>query len=190
MQDDWLVTWRVYFAALVGEHLEAWRERMDPEVVALIEAGRRVDAASYKRLELARTRDWHKLAAVLTDHHALLCPTMAQPGPKPWAGPTSAWGGDLPDGRAAFLDLTACFNSFAWCPALSVPCGFTAAGLPVGAQVVGRRFEDRSVLRVGAPIDAGAGPPRTYPTIAVSASDAEWSSMAWEARRTAALASP
>jgi Asp-tRNA(Asn)/Glu-tRNA(Gln) amidotransferase A subunit family amidase len=156
VQDGWLVLWQVYFAALVGEHLERWRERMDPEVVKLIEAGRRVDAAGYKRLELERTRQWHRLAAVLGRHHALLCPTMAQP-PQPVGGVDSDWGGDLPDGRAAFLDMTACFNGFAQCPALSVPCGFTGGGLPVGAQAVGRRFEDRSVLRVGALIERALG---------------------------------
>jgi aspartyl-tRNA(Asn)/glutamyl-tRNA(Gln) amidotransferase subunit A len=53
--------------------------------------------------------------------------------------------------------MTACFNAFAWCPALSVPCGFTAEGLPVGAQIVGRRFEDRSVLRIGALIERELG---------------------------------
>jgi aspartyl-tRNA(Asn)/glutamyl-tRNA(Gln) amidotransferase subunit A len=34
-------------------------------------------------------------------------------------------------------------------PALSVPCGFTAAGLPVGLQLAGRPFDEATVLRVG-----------------------------------------
>jgi Asp-tRNA(Asn)/Glu-tRNA(Gln) amidotransferase A subunit family amidase len=33
-------------------------------------------------------------------------------------------------------------------PAASVPCGFTADGLPIGLQVIGRRFDDRGVLRL------------------------------------------
>ena len=156
VQDDWLVLWQVYFAALVGQHLEEFRERMDLEVVALIEAGRRVDAASYKRLELARTTAWQRLAAVLMHHHALLCPTMAQPA-QALGGVDREWGQDLPDGKATFLDLTACFNAFAWCPALSVPCGFTDQGLPVGAQIVGRRFEDQAVLRLGALLECQLG---------------------------------
>ena len=164
VQDDWLVLWQVYFAALVGEHLDGFREVMDPAVVALIEAGREVDAASYKRLELERTRQWQHLAGVLGTHHALLCPTMAQPA-QPLGGLDSAWGHDLPDGRAAFLDLTACFNSFAWCPALSLPCGFTQGGLPVGAQIVGRRFEDRSVLRIGAHLERLLGLSGTHPPL-------------------------
>jgi aspartyl-tRNA(Asn)/glutamyl-tRNA(Gln) amidotransferase subunit A len=39
--------------------------------------------------------------------------------------------------------------SLAGTPALSVPCGFSASGLPIGLQVVGRRFADAIVLRVG-----------------------------------------
>jgi aspartyl-tRNA(Asn)/glutamyl-tRNA(Gln) amidotransferase subunit A len=35
-------------------------------------------------------------------------------------------------------------------PAASVPCGFTRDGLPIGLQIVGRRFDDVSVLRAAA----------------------------------------
>jgi len=35
-----------------------------------------------------------------------------------------------------------------------VPCGFTRAGLPIGLQVVGRRFDDATVLRVSAALEA------------------------------------
>ena len=39
-------------------------------------------------------------------------------------------------------------------PAISVPCGFTRAGLPVGLQIVGRRNEDVTVLRAAAAFEA------------------------------------
>ena len=35
-------------------------------------------------------------------------------------------------------------------PAASVPCGFTRHGLPIGLQIIGRRFEDATVLRASA----------------------------------------
>jgi len=41
------------------------------------------------------------------------------------------------------------FN-MSWNPAASVPCGFTANGLPVGLQIVGRRFDDLGVLQASA----------------------------------------
>jgi aspartyl-tRNA(Asn)/glutamyl-tRNA(Gln) amidotransferase subunit A len=47
------------------------------------------------------------------------------------------------------------FN-FTWNPAASVPCGFTEAGLPVGLQIVGRRFDDLGVLQASAAFEAVA----------------------------------
>ena len=41
-------------------------------------------------------------------------------------------------------------------PAASVPCGFTAGGLPVGLQIVGRRFDEYTVLRGSAAFEAAA----------------------------------
>jgi len=43
-------------------------------------------------------------------------------------------------------------------PALSVPCG-TADGLPVGLQLVGERFDDRTLLRLGRCVERGSGGP-------------------------------
>jgi aspartyl-tRNA(Asn)/glutamyl-tRNA(Gln) amidotransferase subunit A len=42
-------------------------------------------------------------------------------------------------------------------PALSVCTGFGAAGMPVGAQLVGRPFEDATVLRAGQAYELAAG---------------------------------
>ena len=39
-------------------------------------------------------------------------------------------------------------------PALSIPCGFTSSGLPVGLQIVSRRFDDAGVLRAGRAYEA------------------------------------
>src|SRR5262249_52720159 len=41
-------------------------------------------------------------------------------------------------------------------PAISVPCGFTASGLPVGLQIVGRRHQETMVLRAAAAFEAAA----------------------------------
>jgi aspartyl-tRNA(Asn)/glutamyl-tRNA(Gln) amidotransferase subunit A len=52
----------------------------------------------------------------------------------------------------AMIDiLTRCVSPFnaTHLPALSVPCGFTAAGLPIGLQIAGRPFDEATVLRVG-----------------------------------------
>ena len=41
-------------------------------------------------------------------------------------------------------------------PAISVPCGFTRSGLPVGLQIVGRRHQEAAVLRAAAAFEAAA----------------------------------
>jgi amidase/aspartyl-tRNA(Asn)/glutamyl-tRNA(Gln) amidotransferase subunit A len=51
------------------------------------------------------------------------------------------------DGKLHGLDMTCLFNSIGQCPALSVPNGLTAAGLPTAIQLVGRRFDDATPLR-------------------------------------------
>ena len=144
--------WQVYIAAAFGHLLQTHRDRMDPDVVDLIEAGRRLDAVTYRRLDEARTRHWQALARVLGRYDALICPTMAQTAP-----PASAHDADFErissTGRLAGLDMTGAFNNVAQCPALSVPSGLGTDGLPTAVQIVGRRFDDGMVLRIGAAIE-------------------------------------
>jgi len=49
---------------------------------------------------------------------------------------------------SAMIRCTAPFNATGL-PALSLPCGFTRAGLPVGLQLAGRPFDESTVLRAG-----------------------------------------
>jgi Asp-tRNA(Asn)/Glu-tRNA(Gln) amidotransferase A subunit family amidase len=151
--DDWFRYWEVYLAAFFADKLETDRERLDPGVVTLLEAGLKIDAVSFKRLEIARTEQWLKLAELFRTHDALLCPTMALPA-------QDAEGRDYDfdwvdeEGRYHGLDMTCPFNSTGQCPALSVPAGFTEEGLPVGLQIVTNRFEDTLALRIGAALEA------------------------------------
>lgn len=152
LQDVWSDLWKVFMAAYFGRHLESWRDRMDPNFVALIEGGREISAVAYKRLEIARTAAWRKLASILSAFDGLLCPVMTTTAPKVDGSYQDVYAID-DEGRFHGLDLTAVFNLVAQCPALSVPAGFGKDGLPLGLQVVGRRFDDYGTLRIGAAID-------------------------------------
>jgi aspartyl-tRNA(Asn)/glutamyl-tRNA(Gln) amidotransferase subunit A len=61
--------------------------------------------------------------------------------------------------------LTAPFN-LTGLPAISVPCGFTAAGLPVGLQIAGRAFDEATVLAVAHAYERAAGWHRRRPPLA------------------------
>ncbi len=152
VNDAWFASWGVLLAACFGDLLETRRADLDPNVVVLMEAGRAMDAVTFKRLEFLRSEQWRKLATVLERFDALLCPTMALPPPA--VGQTdSDFETDDERGRYRGLDMTSPVNFTAQCPALSVPSGFTANGLPTGLQIVARLFDDLSVLRIGAALE-------------------------------------
>ena len=161
----WIELWRVFMAAYYGHLVAEHRESMDPDLLALVERGERIGAAEYKRLEIDRADLWRRVAAVLADHEALLCPTMA-------TAPYPAAKADRPritpvteDGRYHAPDMTAVFNLVSPCPAISVPCGWDSAGLPIGLQVVARRWREDTALRVARAVEVALPEGRGRPPV-------------------------
>ena len=77
----------------------------------------------------------------------LLCPATAVPAP-PHDSAELAVDGEITPGRTALM-CTAVFN-LTGAPAISVPFGWSAEGLPIGVQLVGRRFDEAAVIHAGA----------------------------------------
>lgn len=150
--DVWADLWGVFMAAYYGHLVEPFRDKMDPEVLQLIERGNGLTAVELKRLELTRTDLWHRIAAVLSEHDAILCPSMAQ-GPSPAAKADQPRHDPWTDDRYHGADMTGVFNLVPPCPALSVPCGWDSDGMPIGLQVVGRRWREDTVLRIGRAVE-------------------------------------
>lgn len=141
-----------YHADLLARHAEEYA----PDVRARLELAQFILARDYLTGQRLRTELSQTMAAVMTEFDALLTPTM--PIPAPCIG-QNLW--TYPDGSSepvqeAMIRYTAPF-SVSGQPALSVPCGFTAEGLPIGLQIVGRPFEEATVLRIGAAFEAIAG---------------------------------
>ena len=153
LNDRWIEHWGVYLAAFFGHTLASQSDQLDPNVRRLMESGLAMNAVDFKRIEFARTEQWKKLSPILSRYDAMLCPTMAMTAPG--VGDRNVEYGKLDaDGRYRGLDMTSVFNFVSPCPAFSVPCGFDKAGLPIGLQIVGRRFDDLTALRVGAALEA------------------------------------
>ena len=148
----WVDLWGVFMAANYGHLVEEFAAVMDRSVLDLIELGNSLSAVHLKRLEVERTDLWRRVSAVLADHDAILCPTMAVP-PEPAAKADQNRGPWPDDGRYHAPDMTAVWNLVSPCPAMSVPCGFHAVGLPIGLQIVGRRWREDTVLRVGRAVE-------------------------------------
>lgn len=153
VNDEWFDLWCVFMSAYFGDTITTHRDRMDPNVVSMIERGLSFNATTYKRVELLRTAMWRDMAGIFENYDALLCPTCAITAPLV-TETDDDYVVDLPDGRFKGLDLTCPFNMLPQLPALSLPVGRATNGLPVGLQLVGRRFADEEVLGFGAALEA------------------------------------
>ena len=151
--DAWVEIWQVVMAAYFGHLLEQYRDKMDPHVVGLIEAGNKMSARDYKRLEIERTEQWRGFYPILQRYDAFLCPTMRVPAPRVGERDEGYYA-MREDGRYYGLDMTGQFNLLAPCPALSVPAGWSKDGLPIGLQIVGRRWRDDTALTIGKALEA------------------------------------
>ncbi len=152
----WDDLWGLFMEGFFGRYLEEFRGRMDPAVVELIERGRGLSAARIREIDIMRTEEWMALSAVLGEHDALLCPTCRVPAPSADLGDGDFAGFDQ-DGGFLGMDMTGVFNMVGACPVVSVPSGLSSEGLPTGMQIVGRRFEEGTVLRIAAAFEAAVG---------------------------------
>lgn len=129
------------------------RELLDPGLRrAIAEETEGLTAIDYIKANSVRQGLWDTLQRFFADYDLLLTPTIAVPPFRAGTeGPTEV------DGRAVerfgWTPFTYPFN-LSGNPALTIPAGFTAAGLPVGLQIVGRRYDEAAVLRAGACFEA------------------------------------
>lgn len=145
-------------ARMVGLHdekLPRWRDVMQDNLVKNIEYGLKLTAADIARAERLRTALWQRVREFFDRHDLLLTPTTAV---KPF--PVEVWYPSAINGQpmSNYIDwvlLTYAFTVVGL-PALSVPCGFTSDGLPVGLQIVGRWHDEATVLKAAAAFEAAA----------------------------------
>lgn len=139
---------------MAGEGYRIWRDRierhghqMDPWIVRRFEAGRDISDERLAQVHLQRATDQVAFHTWMDDYDGLLSPTCPIPAPpmdsidettSPLSRLTRA---------ANYLDL----------PGISVPCGLTSDGLPVGLQILGRPRDEASVVAVAAAFERVSG---------------------------------
>ena len=150
-------------------HLARWRDQMQKGLVWNIEQGLALTPALIGRAEILRTQLWHRVRAFMETHDLLILPTVAvSPFPVELPYPTEINGKALENYTQWFF-LTYGIT-LTGLPAISVPCGFTRSGLPVGLQIVGGRRQEAAVLRAAAAFEAAAPwQDRIPPTVAAAA---------------------
>ena len=124
-------------AAYHAKTLESRPEDYTTNVRLRLEMGRYILAEDYVRALRGRDLLRIEVDAALNGCDALLLPTLAVPATRLGAATVRVGGSDEPV-RNITLRLTQLFNVTGH-PAITVPCGNTAEGLPIGAQLVGGR---------------------------------------------------
>lgn len=145
--------WRM--ATLYGDALKKWGEVMNPNLVANIEQGLKLTAEEIGRAEKKRTLIYERVRRFFEKYDLLITPTVAIP-PFPVEIPYPQEINGQP--MSSYIDwfLLTYAISITGHPAISIPCGFTSEGLPVGMQIVGPRLGDGIVLKAAAAFEAMA----------------------------------
>ena len=133
----------IHHTEAAAVHADTYRARPDDygqKLRAVIEAGFHVPAPAYVRAQQIRTLLIEAMRVLLRDVDVLATPSA--PGPAP-AGLGST-GSPVYNRPFSFLGF----------PSVTVPCGFTKAGLPLGVQFGGRPFEEVTLLSVAAAYEA------------------------------------
>jgi amidase len=120
-------------------------DRYGPVLRMLLERGRAVDGLTISKIWTERQKFSGALANLMRDIDLLLVPAMNRAALS-WATIEAA--GREPAEIAGRLRYTAPFD-MSGSPTITLPGGFTAAGLPIGFQLVGRHFDEALVLRAG-----------------------------------------
>ncbi|PWU01808.1 MAG: Asp-tRNA(Asn)/Glu-tRNA(Gln) amidotransferase GatCAB subunit A [Terriglobia bacterium] len=140
-------------AAIFEPHLGN-REQFGVDVLALLDQGRMLPATDYVNAQRARRKLQTEFRSVWSQVDCLIAPTTSITAPRIGES-TVPLGGEAEDVRRAATRLVRPWNLLGL-PALSMPCGLSAGGLPIGLQIIGPPFAEALVLRVGAALeDAG-----------------------------------
>jgi aspartyl-tRNA(Asn)/glutamyl-tRNA(Gln) amidotransferase subunit A len=127
-----------YFPDRAGEYSEEVRLR--------IEAGGSVPAIRYLEAFDTRKKMLAEFDAAFRDVDAIVAPTVPFPAP-----PMGAEYVEINDERISVRAAVVGMNrppNFTGLPAISIPCGFTHEGLPIGLQLIGRAFDETTLLRI------------------------------------------
>jgi len=146
--DDIFKTWRAWrFELRYGELLQTHRHLMKDTVVWNTEAGQHITGPQLARVESKRTDLYHRVREFMETYEFMICPVNQVPPFDMQQRYITEINGVKME---TYIDwMRSCyFITVTGLPAISVPCGFTSDGLPVGVQIVGRHQDELGVLQL------------------------------------------
>jgi aspartyl-tRNA(Asn)/glutamyl-tRNA(Gln) amidotransferase subunit A len=158
---DWIeyegrVLYQANFAVFCAQYLPRWQNAMDPVTLAFMERGARFTLADFRNAQFARTRLFRDVQALLARYDFLITPTATRTAlPVTFDAANDEVEVDGIKCGITRQGWTSCQYPFNLTghPALAVPSGFGADGLPTSVQIIGRWGADTDVLRLGATLE-------------------------------------
>lgn len=137
-------------------HQRWLRERPDDygaDVRSLLEVGEMLLATHYLQAQRYRSLLRNEFLEAFKQVDVFVCPTLPFTATPVGATTVEIEPGHPEDMLSAIMQFTG-VPSLTGLPALAVPCGFDADGLPIGMQLIGRSFDEATLFRVGAAYQA------------------------------------
>jgi amidase len=153
----------------VGAHSENLRQHRDlvkDTIVWQVEEGRKLSAEQIARATSTRAQLWERMRAFMDRYEFFVLPTtQALPFDIHQPYVTEIEGVKMD----SYIDwMRSCFYiTMVETPAISVPCGFTAEGLPIGLQIVGRHRDEWGLLQMAHAYEQAANIAINKPTVAL-----------------------
>jgi len=164
--DEIFKVWRAWnFELQFGDLMKTQRELIKDTVIWNVEQGQKLTGPQIGRAEMKRTELYHRVREFLETYEYLICPVNQVP---PF-DINQRWIEEINGVKMeSYIDwMRSCYYiTVTGLPAISVPCGFTPEGLPVGIQIVGRHNDDFGVLQLAHAFEKATGFWRKHPPIA------------------------
>jgi amidase len=155
--DEIFKVWRSWrYELAFSELLETHRDKLKGSVIWNIEEGMKVSGPQIGQAERKRTELYHRVRKFMETYEFLILPVSQVPPFDVRQRYVTEINGVKMD---TYVDwMKSCyFISVIGLPAISVPCGFTPEGLPVGVQIVGRHQDDLGVLQLAYAFEQSTG---------------------------------
>jgi amidase len=155
--DEIFKVWRAwYFELVLSEVLETQRNKLKDSVIWNIEEGRKLSGPELGAIERKRTELYHRVRRFMKTYEFLILPVSQVPPFDVRQRYVKEINGEK---MGTYIDwMKSCYYiTTIGYPAISVPCGFTADGLPVGVQIVGRHQDDLGVLQLAYAFEQATG---------------------------------
>src|SRR5262245_1613387 len=126
------------------DRLRNYADQYGADVRGRLEAGRELLSIDYVRAQRVRTMMKEECKRLFQNVSAIVTPTTPIVAPR--IDELRKPGG--PEAALASIPRFTRFSNIVGLPSISIPCGFNEDGLPIGMQIVGKAFDEATVLRV------------------------------------------